>query len=86
MTPSEMREAAERLREGRLSEQGAWRTSDIEAGADALDRLAGVTEHAEKWEYRPPTSPYTMGLRDAWRTILRIGRGNTTNHENRNGQ
>lgn len=33
--------------------------------------LAEVREHAQRWADRPPTSPYGMGLRDAWRTILR---------------
>lgn len=47
MTPDEMRETAKRLREGRFPEQGAWRTSDIEAGADALDRLAVVIDLCE---------------------------------------
>lgn len=48
MTPDEMRETAKRLREGRFPEQGAWRTSDIEAGAEGLDRLADALEASPK--------------------------------------
>ena len=51
MTPAELRAAAERLREGLFPEQGAWRTSDIETGADALERLADVIDYLD--EYGP---------------------------------
>lgn len=40
------------------------------AGDDAVAALARVRSHAERWANRPPTSPYAMGLRDAWLTIL----------------
>lgn len=38
------------------------------SGATAM--LAEIREHAERWADRPPSSPYAMGLRDGWRTIL----------------
>ncbi|KAB1867318.1 hypothetical protein [Microbacterium algeriense] len=48
----------------------ALRRFDVpEPSAEAT--LSEVRSHAERFASRPPTSPYSMGLRDAWRTILR---------------
>ena len=69
MTPAEMRAAAERLREGLFPEQGAWRTSDIEAGADALERLAAVIEYAERQDENDTEAWAVLHL------VLRIARG-----------
>ncbi|NHI16845.1 hypothetical protein [Microbacterium excoecariae] len=93
VTPAEMRGRAHSLRNAAQdAEERGLPVGDLEmlafvgnlrVGADALDRLADVIGHAEKWENRPPSSPYALGLKDAWRTILRIALGESTSNEDR---
>ncbi|MCE0510864.1 hypothetical protein LVJ59_17590 [Microbacterium sp. KKR3/1] len=52
----------------RILAAGFRRTVVPEPSTEAI--LSDVRSHAERWANRPPTSPYAMGLRDAWRTIL----------------
>lgn len=75
MTPAELRAAAERLREGLFPEQGAWRTSDIEAGADAFERLADVIEYAERVHDPGLSGQYRHGMDHVANDVLRIARG-----------
>ncbi|WP_221585573.1 hypothetical protein [Microbacterium sp. G2-8] len=77
MTPAEIRGRAHSLRLAANS-AGADDPSldafreNVLAGADALERMADVVEHAEKWAGLMPFTPYTSGIRSAWVGILRV--------------
>lgn len=81
MTPTEMREQADRLRDATAAVP-RWMQSDIIACADALDRLAAVIEYAE-----PFAGKRFAGFAAMWDAhpemveVVRIARGETNERE-----
>lgn len=94
MTPDELRAAAEKLttpfhgddRVVSAPDDREWWNA-LKAARDATRRLADVIEYAERERERllriPAASMYAQGQYDLHDIILRIARGDTTNHENR---